>query len=73
MMTTELATRITRIERLIGTTPTNGVRGDLARARASKLAGFATAANGMPIDLAIDTYERCLAGFEATLADLKGR
>jgi hypothetical protein len=68
--TTDNATRRLRIERLIGTDETKGVRGDLARARRAKELGHTTWVNGEPIDDAIDTYEQALASYQATLAEL---
>ena len=68
--TTDNATRRLRIERLIGTDETKGVRADLARARRAKELGHTTWVNGEPIDDAIDTYEQALAGYQATLAEL---
>jgi hypothetical protein len=67
--TTDNATRRLRIERLIGTDETKGVRGDLARARRAKELGHTSWVNGEPIDDAIDTYEQALASYQATLAE----
>lgn len=64
------ATRRLRLERLIGTDETKGVRGDLARARAMAALGYTTAANGMPIADAIATYEGSLVYYRALLAEL---
>jgi len=64
------ATRRLRIQRLIGLDETRGVRGDLARARRAKELGHTTWVNGEPIDDAIVTYERALASYQATLAEL---
>jgi hypothetical protein len=66
----DVATRRLRLERLIGTDETRGVRGDLARARASKASGYTTWVNGEPIDDAIATYERALAGYQESLTAL---
>jgi hypothetical protein len=66
---TDNATRKLRIERLIGTDETKGVRGDLARARRCKELGH-TNWFGKPIDQAIATYERALEGYRQTLATL---
>ena len=66
----DTATRRLRLERLIGTDETRGVRGDLGRARASKAAGYTTWVDGKPIDEAIATYERALASFQERLAEL---
>ncbi len=67
---TDVATRRLRLERLIGTDETKGTRGDLARARASKAAGYTTWVDGKPIDDAIATYERALAMYQQRLAAL---
>jgi len=61
------ATRRLRLERLIGTDETKGTRGDLARARASKAAGYTTWVHGEPIDEAIAKYERTLAAWQEAL------
>lgn len=66
----DAATRRLRLERLIGTDETRGVRGDLARHLAAKLAGHTTAANGQPIDVAISTYEGALATYRQRLAEV---
>ena len=63
-------TRRTRLERLIGTDETKGLRGDLARAERSKLAGFTTWVDGRSIDDAIATMTACLAKFRSELAGL---
>jgi len=63
----DTATRRLRLERLIGTDETRGVRGDLARARASKVAGHTTWVDGNSIDDAIATYERALATYKGLL------
>jgi hypothetical protein len=67
---TETATRRLRLQRLIGTDETRGVRGDLARARASKAAGHTTWVDGKPIDVAIATYEKALVTYQALLDGL---
>ena len=67
---TDNATRRLRIQRLIGTDETKGVRGDLARARRAKELGHTTWVNGEPIDDAIATYEKALARSQATLVEL---
>ena len=67
---TDNATRRLRIQRLIGTDETKGVRGDLERARRAKELGHTTWVNGEPIDDAIATYEKALARYQATLAEL---
>lgn len=64
------ATRRLRLERLIGTDETRGVRGDLARARAAKAAGHTTAANGQPIDVAIAGYQSALVAYRLRLEEL---
>src|SRR5512138_2934985 len=64
------ATRRLRIQRLIGLDETKGVRGDLARAHRSKELGHTTWVHGEPIDDAIATYEKALARYQATLAEL---
>lgn len=66
----DIATRRLRIERLMGTDETKGTRGDLARARKSKAAGYTTWVNGEPIDEAIAKYERTLAMWQAKLDEL---
>lgn len=66
----DIATRRLRLERLIGLDETKGVRGDLARARASKAAGHTTWVDGKPIDAAIATYEKALATYQERLAAL---
>jgi len=63
----DVATRRLRLERLIGTDPTKGVRGDLARARAARERGHTTWVDGRPIDEAIATYERALATYRERL------
>ena len=65
--TTDNATRRLRIQRLIGTDETKGVRGDLARAHRAKELGHTTWVHGEPIDDAIATYEQALARYQATL------
>jgi len=64
------ATKRLRLERLIGTDETRGVRGDLGRARASKAAGYTTWVNGDPIDEAIAKYERALVTYQNAVTDL---
>ncbi len=64
---TDVATRRLRLERLMGTDATKGTRGDLARARASKAAGYTTWVHGEPIDEAIARYERALAMYQERL------
>ena len=66
----DIPTRRLRIERLIGTDETKGVRGDLARARRAKELGQSTWVNGEPIDEAIASYERALARYQAILHEL---
>ncbi len=66
----DAATRRLRLERLIGTDETRGVRGDLARARKSKAAGYTTWVDGKPIDVAIATYEKALAAYQERLEAL---
>jgi len=66
----DVATRRLRIERLIGTDETKGVRGDLARARKSKAAGYTTWVHGEPIDDAIAKYERALVTYQKLLDEL---
>ena len=68
--TTDNATRRLRIQRLMGTDETKGVRGDLARARRAKELGHTTWVHGEPIDDAIATYEQALARYQATLDQL---
>lgn len=70
MPTTDTATRRLRIQRLIGLDETKGVRGDLARARRARELGHTTWVHGEPIDDAIATYEKALASYQATLAEL---
>jgi hypothetical protein len=67
---TETATRRVRIERLIGTDETKGVRGDLARARKAKAAGHTTWVDGRSIDDAIASYEKALANYRRSLDEL---
>lgn len=69
-MVTDVALRRTRLERLIGLDETKGIRGDLARARAAKAAGHTTAADGRPIDVAIDSMEKALKNFQKILDEL---
>lgn len=73
-MTTDIETKRTRLQRLIGLDDTKGVRGDLARARASAARGFTTGVNGKPIGEAIGeaiaSLESALATYERMLADL---
>lgn len=69
MITTGTATRKLRIERLLGTDETKGVRGDLARARAAAALGHTTWF-GKPIADAIATYESTEANYRAILAEL---
>ncbi|MFT3695710.1 MAG: hypothetical protein QM831_21410 [Kofleriaceae bacterium] len=64
------AARRLRIERLIGTDETKGVRGDLGRARRAKELGHTTWVHGEPIDDAIAMYEKALARYQATIAEL---
>lgn len=64
---TDTATRRLRLERLIGTDETRGMRGDLARARRAKELGHATWVDGEPIDDAIASYERAIAEFRARI------
>ena len=66
----DVAVRRMRIERLIGTDETRGVRGDLARAKKAKSAGHTTWVHGEPIDQAIESYERALATYQGLLAEL---
>jgi len=66
----DTATRRLRLERLIGTDETKGIRGDLTRARAAKAAGRTDWWDGKPIDDAIAAYERTLARYQATLDEL---
>ena len=68
--TSDNATRRLRIQRLIGLDETKGVRGDLARAHRAKELGHTTWVDGEPIDDAIATYEKALARYQATLAEL---
>jgi hypothetical protein len=68
--TADVATRRLRLERLIGTDETKGVRGDLGRARKSKAAGYTSWVHGEPIDEAIAKYERALANYQALLDGL---
>src|SRR3569623_1976698 len=68
--TTDSATRRLRIQRLIGTDETKGVRGDLARARRAKELGHTTWVHGESIDEAIATFEKARARFQATLVEL---
>ncbi len=67
---TSNATRRLRIERLIGTDETKGIRGDIARARASKVCGYTTWVNGELIDVAIARYESGLATYQSMLAEV---
>lgn len=64
---TDTATRRLRLERLIGTDDTKGVRGDLARTRAAQAKGFATSATGKPIGEAIAALEAALVTYRAEL------
>lgn len=66
----EVAMRRLRIQRLIGTDDRKGIRGDLGNARRAKALGHTTWVDGRPIDEAIESYERALARFQATLAEL---
>jgi len=66
----DVATRRLRLERLMGTDETKGVRGDLARARKSKATGYTTWVHGEPIDEAIAKYERALALYHERLDEL---
>lgn len=66
----DVATRRLRLERLIGTDDTRGVRGDLARAKKAKSLGHTTWVHGEPIDQAIATYESALATYQERLAAL---
>lgn len=68
---TDTATRRLRIERLIGTDETKGIRGDLARAVRTKASGYTTWVNGESIDAAIAKYESALAAFRRSLASLE--
>lgn len=68
MTTTE--TQRMRLQMLIGTDDTKGVRGDLARMRTSAARGFATAPNGKPIGEAIAALEIALTTYQASLAAL---
>lgn len=68
--TTDNATRRLRIQRLIGTDETKGVRGDLGRARRAKELGHTAWVHGEPIDDAIAMYEKALARYQATLDEL---
>ncbi len=67
---TDTATRRLRLERLIGTDETKGVRGDLARARKAKAAGYTTGFEGRTIDEEIAKYERGLATYQRLLDEL---
>lgn len=64
------ATRRLRIQRLMGTDETKGVRGDLARARRAKEVGHETWVHGEPIDDAIETYEQALERYQTILDEL---
>lgn len=70
MVRTNTTAAALRLSRLIGTDETQGVRGDLARALASKAAGYTTAANGQPIDTAIAAYETALATYRQRLVEV---
>jgi len=63
----DTATQRLRLERMIGTDETRGTRGNLARARASKAAGYTTWPDGRPIDVAIAAYESNLANYQEML------
>jgi hypothetical protein len=63
----DLATRRTRLERLLGTDETRGTRGDLARARAAKAAGFVHGFDGRTIDEEIARLEAAYARLDAEL------
>jgi hypothetical protein len=63
----DTATRRLRLERLIGTDETKGVRGDLGRARKAKALGHTTWVDGRSIDDAIASYERALKTYQASL------
>ena len=67
------STRRLRLERLIGTDETKGIRGDLARAFAARAAGHTMGAAGMPIDAEIAPLAHGLAVHTATLATLAVR
>lgn len=67
---TTIETKRLRLQRLIGLDDTKGVRGDLARARASAARGFTTAGNGKPVGEAIASLESALDTYRAMLADL---
>lgn len=69
-MKSETQTRRLRLERLIGTDETRGVRGDLNRARSCKAAGYTTWVDGKSIDDAIATYERAFSSYLNALDDL---
>ena len=67
----DVAIRRLRLERLIGTDETKGVRGDLARARKAKAAGYTYSFDGKgTIDDDIAKYERALAVYQAKLDEL---
>jgi hypothetical protein len=70
LLAPDVATRRLRIERLIGTDDTKGIRGDLGRAFAARAAGHTTGVNGMPIDAEIAALAHGLAVHTATLATL---
>ena len=63
--------RILRIERLIGTDESKGLRGDLAWALKAKAAGYSIGAGGDTLDEEIAGHERALAAHRATLATLQ--
>jgi hypothetical protein len=69
-MPADTATKRLRIQRLIGTDETKGVRGDLARARACAARGFTTAPNGKPIAEDIVSLENALATYKQMLTEL---
>ncbi len=63
----DVEVRRLRLQRLIGTDETRGVRGDLARARAAKARGHMTWVDGKAIDEAIALYERALVTYQEQL------
>jgi hypothetical protein len=65
-----IAARRLRIERIVGTDETRGLRGDLARAQRSKALGHTTDSSGKSIDVVIAGYEHAIANFQARLVSL---
>lgn len=64
---TDIETKRLRLQRLIGTDDTKGVRGDLARARAAAEKGWQFGVSGKPIADEIARLEAALATYRAML------